>query len=67
VVPVRTYISVERFASIVRVTRFDEVVFLRSIFQFLVNANVVHSSVIPFTQTMEAIRFSETSVLTSAT
>jgi hypothetical protein len=42
-------------------------VFLRSVFRLLVSANVVPSSPILVTLIMEAIRSSETSVLTRAT
>jgi hypothetical protein len=42
-------------------------VFLRSVFQLLVTANVVPSSMILSTLIMEVIRSSETSVLTTAT
>jgi hypothetical protein len=44
-----------------------ESVFIFSVLQLLVTANVVPSSLILFPQMMEAIRFSETSVLTRAT
>jgi hypothetical protein len=42
-------------------------VILRSVLRLLVIANVVPSSLILFIRMMEAIRFSETSVLTRAT
>jgi hypothetical protein len=42
-------------------------IFLRSELQLLVAANVLPSSLIIFNLMMEAIRFSETSVLTKAT
>jgi hypothetical protein len=42
-------------------------VFLRNVLQLLAAANVVPSSLILFTLTMEAIRSSETSVLARAT
>jgi hypothetical protein len=41
-------------------------VFLRSVFRLLVTANVVPSSQILITLMMEALNFSETSVLTGA-
>jgi hypothetical protein len=57
--------------SILRVFCFEEfrllrcdALLLRSVLQLLVTANVVPSSLIPFTLMIEAIRFSETSVLT---
>jgi hypothetical protein len=56
VVLVRTDYSEERI-----------VVFLRSVLQMLVTANVVASSMIPFNLMMEAIRSSETWALTRAT
>jgi hypothetical protein len=43
-----------------------EEIFLRGVPELLVTANVVTSSLIPFTLMMEAIRPSETSVLTRA-
>jgi hypothetical protein len=43
------------------------IVFLRSILQLLVTVNVAPSSLIIFTLMMEAICFSEASVLTTAT
>jgi hypothetical protein len=71
----RTDISWERIASIISVTRTDElgtalaaavvVVFLREVLQMLVTANVVLSLPI-ITLTMEAILSSETSVLPRA-
>jgi hypothetical protein len=42
-------------------------VFLRTVFQLLVTANVVPNSPVLFTLKMEGIRFSETSVLTRST
>jgi hypothetical protein len=41
---VRTDVSEERSASIIRVTRIGELVFLRSVHQLLVTTNVVPSS-----------------------
>jgi hypothetical protein len=69
---VRTDVSEERSASIIRVTRVSllgtrlAVVFLRSVSRLLVTANVP-SSLILVTLMMETIRSSETSVLTTAT
>jgi hypothetical protein len=57
---VRTDVSDECFASIIRTTRIGEL-------RLLVTANIVPSSGIFVTQMMEAIRSSETSVLTRAT
>jgi hypothetical protein len=54
----------EHIASIIRETRIGE---LGTTLAFLVTANVVLSSLIVFTLTMEAIRFSEMSVITIAT
>jgi hypothetical protein len=54
-------VSEERIASIMRVTR---IVFLRSVLWLLVTANVFLSSPILVALMMEAIRTSETSVLT---
>jgi hypothetical protein len=45
----------------------SHIVFLRSGHRLLVTVNVIHSSPILVTLMMEAIRSSETSVLTSAT
>jgi hypothetical protein len=78
---VRTEDSEELSASIIRVTRIDELgrtlavtscrrkdfVFLRSARRLLVIANVVLRSPIIVTLIMEALRYSETSVLTRAT
>jgi hypothetical protein len=69
---VRTDVSEERIASIVRVTIIGELGTLaitsifHSVLRFLVTANVP-SSLILFTLMMEAVRFSETSVLTRVT
>jgi hypothetical protein len=68
---VRTDVSEERCASIIRVTRISEVgmlvvLFLHSIHQLLVTANIP-SSLILVTLTIETVRSSETSVLTRAT
>jgi hypothetical protein len=101
--PVRTDVSEERIASIIRETRIGELeitsalisnrsklrrntvlyytilyytilyytilytVFIRRVLQLLVTANVVPSSPILAVLTMEAISFSESSVLTRAT
>jgi hypothetical protein len=73
---VRTDVSEERIASIIRMTRIGKLgttlavasnVFLRSVRRLLVTANVVPSSPILVILIMEAIRSSETSVLTRAT
>jgi hypothetical protein len=69
---VRTDVSEECSASIIRVTRICElgtlaVVFLSSVRRLLVTANVVPSSPILVTLMMEAKRSFETSVLTRAT
>jgi hypothetical protein len=71
---VRTNVSEERSASIMRVTRIGElettlavtinIVLLRSVRRLLVKANVVPSSQIFVILMMEALRSSETSVLT---
>jgi hypothetical protein len=55
-------ISQERIASIIRATRIG--VFLRSVLQLLVTANVVPSSPNDVILNMEPIRSTETSVLT---
>jgi hypothetical protein len=74
---VRTDVSEERSASIVRVIRIGELgttlavtsnrCTLRRVRRLLVTANVVPSSPILITLMMEALRSSETSVLTRAT
>jgi hypothetical protein len=70
---VRTDVSEELSASIIRVTRVGELGttlaenFLRSVLPLLVTANVVPSSPILVTMMMEALSSSETSVLTRAT
>jgi hypothetical protein len=69
---VRTDVSEESSASIIRVTRIGELgtaraLFFRSVLRLLVTANVVPSSPILVTLMKEAIRSSETSVLTRAT
>jgi hypothetical protein len=58
---VRTDVSGELIAFIIKVEKNP---FLRSLFQLLVTANVVSSSLNLFTLMMEAIRSFETSVLT---
>jgi diacylglycerol kinase len=60
---IRTAFSEEHNASIIRVTR----VFLCSVGQLLVTANVVPISSILVSLMMEALNSSETSVLTRAT
>jgi hypothetical protein len=74
VAPVRTDVSEELSAFIIRVTRIGELgttlalfVFLRSVRRLLVTVNVVSSSPILITLMMEALSTSETSVLTRAT
>jgi hypothetical protein len=70
---VRTDILEECSVSIIRVTRLGElgtkcvIVFLRSVRRLLVTANVVPTSPILVTLMMEALRSSDTSVLTRAT
>jgi hypothetical protein len=72
---VRTYVSKERIASIIRVTRICDlgtmlavsIVFPRSVRRLLVSANVAPGSPILVTLLMEVLRSSETSVLTRAT
>jgi hypothetical protein len=66
----RTELSEEHIASIIRVERVKDVqttLTLPSVLQFIVTANVVPSSLILVTLMMEAIRSSEPSVLTRAT
>jgi hypothetical protein len=69
VVLVRINVSKGRSASIIRVTRIGELLFLCRVRRLLVNANVVPgfvpSSPIVVTLIMEALRSSETSVLHS--
>jgi hypothetical protein len=68
---VRTDISEECIASIVRVTSIGELgmlaVFLFNLLQLLVTANIVPSMLIFVTLMMEAMHSSKTSVLTRAT
>jgi hypothetical protein len=71
---VRTNVLQELSASIIRVTRNGELgttlavmVYLRSVRRLLVTTNIVPSSTILVTLIMEALRSSETSVLTRAT
>jgi hypothetical protein len=65
---VRTDVSEELSASIIRVTRIGELgTFLRSVRRWLVTANVVPSSLILVTRMMEALSSSEMSVLTNVT
>jgi hypothetical protein len=71
---VRTDVSEERVACIIRVERIDELrttlavtLYTRSVRRLLVTANVVPSSPILVTLLKEALRSSETSVLTRAT
>jgi hypothetical protein len=65
VVLVRTDVSEERIASIIRAKRKDEV--LRGVLRLLVTAKLIPITPICFTLIMEALRSSETSVLTRAT
>jgi hypothetical protein len=71
---VRTDVSEELCASIIRVIRISELgtskkylVFLHSVRRLLVTANVAPSSLILVTLMMEALCYSKTSVLTRAT
>jgi hypothetical protein len=65
---VKTDVSEELNASIIRVTRIlSDLVFLHSVRRLLVTANVVASSSILVTLMMEALSSSETSALTRAT
>jgi hypothetical protein len=69
---VRTDVSEELSASIIRVTRISELgtmlaVFLHSVHWLLVMANFVPSSMILVPLMMEALSFSETSIFTRAT
>jgi hypothetical protein len=70
VVLLRTNMSEEHIASIIKVTRISDLVtlvYLRSVRRLLVTSSVVPSSRIFVTVMMEALRSSETSVLASAT
>jgi hypothetical protein len=67
---VRTEVSEEHSALIIRVTKIGEyyiIVLLRSLPRLLVTANVVFSSPILVTLMTEALRSSEMSILTRAT
>jgi hypothetical protein len=64
---VRTDVLEELSASIIRVTRIGELVFLCSVRQLLVTVNVAPSSPILVTLMMVALSSSETLVLTRAT
>jgi hypothetical protein len=65
---VMTDVLVESIASIIRVTRIvDDVVFLLCLSRLLVTANAIHRSQILVTLLIEALRSTETSVLTRAT
>jgi hypothetical protein len=67
---VRAEVLEEHIASIIRVTRIAKLVvqvFVHSVFQLLVSANIVPSSPILITLMMEMICSSKTSVLTRAT
>jgi hypothetical protein len=63
---VRTDVSEEPSASIIRLTRISDIVFPRSVRRLLVTANVPSSPIL-VTMMMEALSSSETSVLTRAT
>jgi hypothetical protein len=56
-----------RVSSIIRVETISKLVFLRSVLQLLVTANVVPSPLFLFTLMMEETRSSEMSILTRAT
>jgi hypothetical protein len=56
-------VSEERIVSITNATRIGELVFLLTVFRLLVTANVIPSLSILVTLMMEAIRFSEMSVI----
>jgi hypothetical protein len=70
----RTDVSEDHSASIIRVTRIGEIgttievyiAFLRSVRRLLDTANVVPSSAILVTLKMEALRFSDSPILTIA-
>jgi hypothetical protein len=64
---VRTDVSGEPIASIIRNTKVFFLTLLRSLGKLLVTANVVPSPPILVTLMMETLRSSETSVLTGAT
>jgi hypothetical protein len=66
---IRTDVSEERIASIIRVTRMCKLgtTLASSVFQLLVAVNVVPSSLILVTVMIEAIHSSETSILTGTT
>jgi hypothetical protein len=71
---VRAYVSEERSASIIKLTRIGELgnkyydtAFLRSLRRLLVTANAFPSSPIFVTLMLETLRLSETSVFTRAT
>jgi hypothetical protein len=66
VVSVRTDVSEERSDSIIRVTE-SLILFLLSVCQLLVSANIVPSTPIVFTLMMALHCFSETSFLTRVT
>jgi hypothetical protein len=61
---VRTEVSKEHSASIIRMTIIYEPVFLHSVRRLVVTANIVPSSPILVTLMMEELGSSETSVLT---
>jgi hypothetical protein len=63
----RNDVSGEPGASIIRVTRIGELVFVRSMRRLLITANVVPSSPILVTLMMEELGSCETTVLTGAT
>jgi hypothetical protein len=63
----RTDVSDDRSTSIMRVTRIDDLVLLRSLSRLLVTAIVVPISPTLVTLMMEALHFSDTSVRIRAT
>jgi hypothetical protein len=64
---VRTDVSEERSASIIRVTRMDKLGTTLGVSQLVVTLNIVPSSQILVTLMMKVLRSSETLVLTRAT
>jgi hypothetical protein len=59
--------SCKEFAVFLIIVKWHYSVLLRSVLQLIVTVNLVPSPLIVFTLTMEAIRSSETSVLTKTT
>jgi hypothetical protein len=64
---VRTDVSEEHIASIIRVTRIRKLIFHRSVLRLLITANIVPSSSNVITLIMEAIHPPESSFLTRGT